>query len=625
MPEARLGVGLRADAEARADARRAAGPALEAQLAAERADPLAHADEPETPGLRSAAHRRVDVEPGPIVDDVDLDGVADAPHVDRGLRRATVLRNVGERRLDEADDRDALRLGEIAVVEMLGPRNADAAVLAVESLDGLPERLDQRALEEPGRLGRECKVPQVDVDDAEPREQVVDAPEEPAGIRVSLERPRELFFEEVGVRAESDDVLQRAVVKVETEQHDALMCRLELVPEPDQHLTDLRELLRKSRREPLRLVDEVVPSGRVLRLGRAEHRAPVSHTSRPLIRGFPGYTSSAGGVSIGDRGAMVGAPLLALARISPAAAALGLARFARRSRRASAGADPARALGDVLEATHDPERLLALVLQAVVATTGARAGHVRADDAVVARIGTVTHPLGLRLPIPSREPGSELWVELSGSAGGLSPAAAERARLLAARTAVAIDNVRRHGAAQKRATTDELTDLANRWSFLERLAQEFDRSRRYGTPLAVLATDLDRFKDINDAFGHATGDRALEAFADVLRGHVRGLDTVGRLGGDEFGIVLPESDPSGAAGLAERIRAATAELRVFAPDGTRLVLTSSFGVGAVARGETSARELLSAADKALYRAKSAGRNCVSIQPMSPARLATQSG
>ena len=161
--------------------------------------------------------------------------------------------------------------------------------------------------------------------------------------------------------------------------------------------------------------------------------------------------------------------------------------------------------------------------------------------------------------------------------------------------------------------TDELTAVANRRRLMEKLNEEGQRSGRTGRPFALLMIDLDRFKTVNDRYGHQTGDLVLRECAATLQSHVRATDLVARYGGEEFCIVMPEAELEGAAILAERLRAAIMRL----PDP---VPTVSIGV-AVWQDGFNIDRVLSDADKALYRAKESGRNCVAAagDARSPAR------
>ena len=160
------------------------------------------------------------------------------------------------------------------------------------------------------------------------------------------------------------------------------------------------------------------------------------------------------------------------------------------------------------------------------------------------------------------------------------------------------------------ATTDALTGVANRRHFVEAGMHEVKRVLRYGGKLAVLMVDIDHFKVINDTWGHPTGDRSIQALARAMVAGVRDQDMVGRLGGEEFSALLPETDGEGASLIAERLRLAIQEANVVtATDGNIVRFTISIGVAAIADDKTF-EELMSRADKALYQAKNSGRNRV---------------
>jgi two-component system cell cycle response regulator len=163
-------------------------------------------------------------------------------------------------------------------------------------------------------------------------------------------------------------------------------------------------------------------------------------------------------------------------------------------------------------------------------------------------------------------------------------------------------------AAQERAMTDALTGLLNRYGLQHILSREHAEARRYNRPLSSLMIDLDNFKTINDTYGHATGDIALQQVAGILREAVRGSDTVFRYGGEEFLVLLPETDLEGATALAEKIRQATSS-RPFG-DGERVFdLTLSAGASSLCDAE-SGNDMIARADMALYHAKKHGRNRV---------------
>jgi diguanylate cyclase (GGDEF)-like protein len=164
---------------------------------------------------------------------------------------------------------------------------------------------------------------------------------------------------------------------------------------------------------------------------------------------------------------------------------------------------------------------------------------------------------------------------------------------------------------QHLATTDIMTGVNNRNHFLQLLYHEFARARRYRTPLSLLVFDLDFFKQINDGYGHAAGDEALRAFARAAGECLRDMDVLGRLGGEEFGILLPSTLIDQAEVVAERIRSAVAGIAIRTEYGT-VRFTTSVGVAQSEEGddEGSVDVLLARADAALYAAKAAGRNRV---------------
>lgn len=161
------------------------------------------------------------------------------------------------------------------------------------------------------------------------------------------------------------------------------------------------------------------------------------------------------------------------------------------------------------------------------------------------------------------------------------------------------------GIMEKLANTDPLSGLANRARFFAVAVEEIRRAERYERPLAVFMVDIDLFKRINDTHGHETGDQVLKAFAKLCRGWVRSQDTVARLGGEEFGFLLPETDAPSALAMADRLRSAVEGLRTHR---LQAPITISVGVSEVRPGESTVDAALSRADQALYAAKRAGRN-----------------
>ncbi|KIL97985.1 GGDEF/response regulator receiver domain protein [Paramagnetospirillum magnetotacticum MS-1] len=161
------------------------------------------------------------------------------------------------------------------------------------------------------------------------------------------------------------------------------------------------------------------------------------------------------------------------------------------------------------------------------------------------------------------------------------------------------------------ATTDVLTGIFNRRHFMEMARNEVDRARRHGRPMVALMLDIDHFKRINDTYGHPVGDVAIKALADVCTEIVRHEDVLGRLGGEEFAIVLTETDLDGALLVAERLRLAVAAIRIPAEQGI-VAFTTSIGVAERLETDTTIDSMLSRADMALYSAKRSGRNKVAV-------------
>jgi diguanylate cyclase (GGDEF)-like protein len=168
------------------------------------------------------------------------------------------------------------------------------------------------------------------------------------------------------------------------------------------------------------------------------------------------------------------------------------------------------------------------------------------------------------------------------------------------------------------ATYEGLTGLLRREAVLRQLEIEGDRAVQSQTPLSIAMIDLDRFKSINDTHGHLFGDRILEQVARTMQKSVRAIDSLGRYGGEEFLLVLPDTHLDGASQVGEKVRAAVAELEFTPPDhGPTVQVTISIGIASVDPGRTEhtnlSRALLEGADTALYQAKAQGRNCVMVK------------
>ena len=159
------------------------------------------------------------------------------------------------------------------------------------------------------------------------------------------------------------------------------------------------------------------------------------------------------------------------------------------------------------------------------------------------------------------------------------------------------------------ANTDSLTGLANRQSFLHHAEKEFSRARRFARPLSVVMIDVDHFKSINDRYGHAVGDTVLRRVSSICQCSLRGSDLLGRIGGEEFVLLLPDTPPASAIYVAERMREQLAKTPIDV-DGLIITTTASFGVASITDADINFNSILERADVAMYHAKSDGRNKV---------------
>ena len=164
---------------------------------------------------------------------------------------------------------------------------------------------------------------------------------------------------------------------------------------------------------------------------------------------------------------------------------------------------------------------------------------------------------------------------------------------------------------QIEANTDPLTELSNRRPFLKTLEAELQRARRFGHCLSVAMIDIDHFKRVNDNYGHDAGDKVLRYLSGLLIGEFRTIDLVGRLGGEEFAAVFPETDLAGAKNACERLSAGieTADIEV---DGSTINITISIGISGMSSGSRDGSAVLKRADEMLYAAKRGGRNRIIV-------------
>jgi two-component system cell cycle response regulator len=218
-------------------------------------------------------------------------------------------------------------------------------------------------------------------------------------------------------------------------------------------------------------------------------------------------------------------------------------------------------------------------------------------------------------PAPTATPGTLGVLALYDRVGGgaFDDADLHTLRTFAGQAGVAVHNVRVHEEAQRLSLTDPLTGLWNYRYLRESLRREVERASRFGRMLAVLVLDLDHFKDVNDTYGHAAGDAVLSEFARRLRLGLREVDFAFRQGGEEFVVLLPETDAYGGVIVAERLGAAVRDrpmsLDAQHPDlGEQIPITVSIGIAVYPEHGATAEEVLRAADAALYAAKRAGRD-----------------
>ncbi|MBI5075410.1 MAG: sensor domain-containing diguanylate cyclase [Nitrospirae bacterium] len=210
--------------------------------------------------------------------------------------------------------------------------------------------------------------------------------------------------------------------------------------------------------------------------------------------------------------------------------------------------------------------------------------------------------------------GTEEWVEIYTypivSREGIVTHVVEYVRNITARKRAEQESHRFIKELETLSSEDSLTGLQNRRMIFERIRHEIERVRRYKAELSLIFCDLDYFKEINDTYGHKAGDVVLKTIADVLRGSVRTSDVVGRYGGDEFLLVLPQTSLKGAQELAERIRISVQDTKFEMPDGKSVGTTMSIGVAFYDGTETDVDALISRIDTALYVSKRSGKNQV---------------
>jgi diguanylate cyclase (GGDEF)-like protein len=186
---------------------------------------------------------------------------------------------------------------------------------------------------------------------------------------------------------------------------------------------------------------------------------------------------------------------------------------------------------------------------------------------------------------------------------------ADSLQIFADQAAIAIENARMFEKVEQMAIVDTLTGLYNRRHFFDLGEREIERYKRYHSPLSLIMLDLDHFKKVNDQYGHQVGDYVLQELAKIFANSLRKMDIPGRLGGEEFVILLPETNIDQGMLVAERIRK-TVEAKNFIVEDHSIHITASMGLVSMRDDVTSLQMLISLADKIMYKAKAAGRNKV---------------
>jgi diguanylate cyclase (GGDEF)-like protein len=352
----------------------------------------------------------------------------------------------------------------------------------------------------------------------------------------------------------------------------------------------------------------------------------------------------------------VATPIAVRARPTPLGASLAerLRGLSRRLRAEFAGIEPFSELVRSAHATFEPRRVGEVIIgriaewvplpawavlvhdwagqPRIVASRGLPPGHHRFARRLAARVlrrgedwlvpdvaealgdGPDVAAVGFALSCRNQTRAVLLGFDAAPATGDLSVSTSARALLSLALEpmALALDSAVRVQRAEALSVTDDLTQLYNSRYLRQALQRETKRSVRTKRPLALLFTDLDGFKEVNDTWGHLLGSRALVEAAAILRRCARETDVVARYGGDEFAIVLPETNRDGARVVAERLRHRIATHKFLHGEGVIVRLTASVGIAVLPDNAASAEGLIRAADQAMYWIKARGKNGIHV-------------
>ena len=301
-----------------------------------------------------------------------------------------------------------------------------------------------------------------------------------------------------------------------------------------------------------------------------------------------------------------------------------------------------RRIGDAFASGLDRQALLAILVETAVGACSADyglvalSGHVgseaeagKATEAVQgAALAAESRALREQGPVEVAEGDAYAFASSLGRIGAtgtpvgamtisradkpFTPSEREVFLYLVGQAAASVENVALHELVSEQAVTDDLTGLANGRAFRDRMEKEAARAVRFRHEVSLLMLDIDDFKKVNDTYGHPAGDEVLRAIGRILKAESRGIDEPARYGGEEFVVALPETSPEGALELAERIHDRIGAERIRTPDDGDIAVTASVGVSTLPASAIDVRELIAAADAALYEAKRAGKDRVVV-------------